>query len=44
MSPHELFRVHKWREDVENPSASFQKEFIREQSEGKLDYDWACPK
>jgi nickel-dependent lactate racemase len=37
--PHELFRVHKWREDVETIGV-VPKEFIREQSEGKLDYDW----
>jgi nickel-dependent lactate racemase len=37
--PSELFRVHNWRTDVETvgevPAA-----FIREQSEGKLDYTW----
>ena len=37
--PLELFRVHDWRKDIatlgEVPSA-----FIREQSEGKLDYAW----
>ncbi len=37
--PHELFHVHNWRTDVETlgevPAA-----FIREQSEGKLDYPW----
>lgn len=37
--PHDLFRVHNWRTDIETvgevPAA-----FIREQSEGKLDYAW----
>jgi len=37
--PQELFHVHNWRTDVETlgevPAA-----FIREQSEGKLDYAW----
>jgi nickel-dependent lactate racemase len=37
--PAELFRVHNWRTDIETlgevPAA-----FIREQSEGKLDYAW----
>jgi nickel-dependent lactate racemase len=37
--PPELFRVHNWRTDIETvgevPAA-----FIREQSEGKLDYTW----
>ncbi len=37
--PADLFRVHNWRTDVETvgevPAA-----FIREQSEGKLDYAW----
>ena len=37
--PENLFRVHNWRTDVETlgevPAA-----FIREQSEGKLDYSW----
>ena len=37
--PAELFRVHNWRTDIETvgevPAA-----FIREQSEGKLDYTW----
>lgn len=37
--PVELFRVHNWRTDIETvgevPAA-----FIREQSEGKLDYTW----
>jgi nickel-dependent lactate racemase len=37
--PQELFKVHNWRTDIETlgevPAA-----FIREQSEGKLDYTW----
>ena len=37
--PENLFRIHNWRTDIETlgevPSA-----FIREQSEGKLDYAW----
>jgi nickel-dependent lactate racemase len=37
--PADLFRVHNWRTDIETigevPAA-----FIREQSEGKLDYTW----
>jgi nickel-dependent lactate racemase len=37
--PQELFRVHNWRTDIETlgevPAA-----FVREQSEGKLDYAW----
>jgi nickel-dependent lactate racemase len=37
--PQELFKVHNWRTDIETlgevPAA-----FIREQSEGKLDYAW----
>jgi nickel-dependent lactate racemase len=37
--PQELFQVHNWRTDIETlgevPAA-----FIREQSEGKLDYAW----
>jgi nickel-dependent lactate racemase len=37
--PGALFRAHKWREDVETIGV-VPKEFIREQSEGKLDYDW----
>jgi len=38
-TPSSLFRVHKWREDVETIGV-VPKEFIHEQSEGKLDYDW----
>jgi nickel-dependent lactate racemase len=37
--PLALFHVHKWREDVETLGV-VPKEFIHEQSEGKLDYAW----
>ena len=37
--PFSLFRVHKWREDVETIGV-VPKEFLHEQSEGKLDYNW----
>ena len=37
--PRELFRVHNWRTDVET-LGELPAEFIREQSEGKLDYTW----
>jgi nickel-dependent lactate racemase len=37
--PPELFRVHNWRTDVET-IGEVPAEFIREQSEGKLDYAW----
>jgi nickel-dependent lactate racemase len=37
--PQELFRVHHWRTDVET-LGEVPAEFIREQSEGKLDYAW----
>jgi nickel-dependent lactate racemase len=37
--PGELFRIHRWRDDVETIGV-VPAEFIREQSEGKLDYDW----
>ena len=37
--PTSLFRVHKWREDVET-IGTIPKEFIHHQSEGKLSYDW----
>src|SRR5882724_4028188 len=37
--PNTLFRVHKWREDVETIGV-VPREFIQEQSEGRLDYDW----
>lgn len=38
-TPASLFRVHRWREDVETIGV-VPKEFIHEQSEGKLNYDW----
>ncbi|MGC2703495.1 MAG: lactate racemase domain-containing protein, partial [Candidatus Acidiferrales bacterium] len=34
-----LFHVHKWRDDVETIGV-VPREFIYEQSEGKLDYEW----
>jgi len=37
--PKELFRVHDWRKDIET-LGEVPAEFIREQSEGKLDYSW----
>lgn len=37
--PHELFKVHNWRTDVET-LGEIPAEFIREQSEGKLDFAW----
>jgi nickel-dependent lactate racemase len=37
--PQSLFRAHKWREDVET-IGTVPGEFIHEQSEGKLDYEW----
>ncbi len=37
--PADLFRVHNWRTDVET-IGEVPAEFIREQSEGKLDYAW----
>ena len=37
--PKELFRVHDWRRDVET-LGKVPAEFIREQSEGKLEYPW----
>jgi nickel-dependent lactate racemase len=37
--PHSLFHAHKWREDVETLGV-IPKEFIRQQSEGKVEYDW----
>ena len=37
--PANLFRVHNWRTDVET-LGEVPAEFIREQSEGKLDYAW----
>ena len=38
-TPRELFRVHDWREDVVT-LGEVPGEFIREVSEGKLDYPW----
>jgi nickel-dependent lactate racemase len=37
--PIELFREHNWRTDIET-LGDVPAEFIREQSEGKLDYAW----
>jgi nickel-dependent lactate racemase len=37
--PTQLFRVHNWRTDVET-LGEVPAEFIREQSEGKLNYSW----
>ena len=37
--PPSLFYVHKWRDDVETIGV-VPREFIYEQSEGKLDYEW----
>jgi nickel-dependent lactate racemase len=37
--PQELFKVHNWRTDIET-LGEIPAEFIREQSEGKLDYSW----
>jgi nickel-dependent lactate racemase len=37
--PQSLFRVHNWRADVET-LGEVPAEFIREQSEGKLNYAW----
>jgi len=37
--PHELFRVHNWRTDVET-LGEVPAEFIRDQSEGKLSFPW----
>jgi nickel-dependent lactate racemase len=37
--PAELFRVHNWRTDIET-LGEVPAEFIREQSEGKLNYAW----
>jgi len=37
--PQELFHVHNWRTDVET-LGEVPAEFIREQSEGKLDFAW----
>jgi nickel-dependent lactate racemase len=38
-TPHHLFQVHNWRTDVET-LGEVPAEFIREQSEGKLNYAW----
>jgi len=38
-TPHELFHVHNWRTDIET-LGELPAEFIRDQSEGKLDYTW----
>ena len=37
--PQHLFRVHDWRKDIET-IGEVPAEFIREQSEGKLNYAW----
>jgi nickel-dependent lactate racemase len=37
--PQQLFRVHNWRTDVET-LGEVPADFIREQSEGKLNYAW----
>jgi nickel-dependent lactate racemase len=37
--PRDIFHVHNWRQDVETIGV-VPREFIQEQSEGKLDYDW----
>ena len=37
--PPSLFHAHKWRDDVETIGV-IPREFIYEQSEGKLDYEW----
>ena len=37
--PHNLFRVHDWRNDVVT-LGSVPSEYIRQVSEGKLDYTW----
>jgi nickel-dependent lactate racemase len=37
--PADLFRVHNWRTDIET-LGEVPAEFIREQSEGKLDFAW----
>jgi nickel-dependent lactate racemase len=37
--PNALFHAHKWREDVETIGV-VPRDFINEQSEGRLDYDW----
>jgi nickel-dependent lactate racemase len=37
--PQDLFRVHNWRTDIDT-LGEVPAEFIREQSEGKLNYPW----
>jgi len=37
--PQKLFHAHNWRTDIET-LGELPAEFIREQSEGKLDYSW----
>ncbi len=37
--PHELFRVHNWRTDIET-LGEVPAEFIHQQSEGKLNFPW----
>src|SRR5580692_2264863 len=37
--PHDLFRVHNWRTDVET-LGEVPAEFVLEQSEGKLNFPW----
>jgi nickel-dependent lactate racemase len=37
--PLDLFKVHNWRTDIET-LGEVPAEFIREQSEGKLNYEW----
>ena len=37
--PQSLFHAHNWREDVETIGA-VPGEFVQQQSEGKLDYEW----
>ncbi len=37
--PNELFREHKWRKDL-TTLGTVPGEFIKEQTEGKLDFDW----
>ncbi len=37
--PQELFRVHNWRTEIET-LGEIPADYIREQSEGKLDYTW----
>jgi nickel-dependent lactate racemase len=37
--PHDLFHVHNWRTDIETVG-EVPSEFIREQSEGKLNFPW----